>query len=95
MINCEGCVDEGLKTPFCEKLCPIQLYALKKTEYVNCISKYTCPKLKMVISTNEEIFRIIGNKNRQISLFLYKYFKKSSFSCLILNRKVTIIILVK
>ena len=30
MINCEGCVDEGLKTPFCEKLCPIQLCALKK-----------------------------------------------------------------
>ena len=30
MINCEGCVDEGLKTPFCEKLCPIQLYAFKK-----------------------------------------------------------------
>lgn len=59
MINCEGCVDEGLKTPFCEKLCPIPLCALK-TEYVNCISKYTCPKLKMVISTNEEaFFRII------------------------------------
>ncbi len=57
MINCEGYVDEGLKTPFCEKLCPIPLCALKKTEYVNCISKYTCPKLKMVIrSTNEEAF---------------------------------------
>ena len=51
MINCEGCMDEGLKTSFCEKICPIPLCALKKTKYV-----YTCPKLKMVIGTNEEAF---------------------------------------
>ena len=29
-INCEGCRVDGVKTPFCEKLCNIRQCALKK-----------------------------------------------------------------
>ena len=30
MINCEGCRADGLKTPFCDSLCPIRQCALGK-----------------------------------------------------------------
>lgn len=30
MINCEGCRMDGVKTPFCETLCPIRQCALSK-----------------------------------------------------------------
>lgn len=30
MINCEGCRVDGVKTPFCNSLCPIRQCALKK-----------------------------------------------------------------
>lgn len=30
MINCEGCRVDGVKTPFCDALCPIRQCALKK-----------------------------------------------------------------
>lgn len=30
MINCEGCRMHGVKTPYCDTLCPIRQCALKK-----------------------------------------------------------------
>lgn len=30
MINCLGCRTEGVKTPFCDKLCPIRQCVLKR-----------------------------------------------------------------
>lgn len=35
MINCEGCRVDGVKTPFCEALCPIRQCALGKG-FVTC-----------------------------------------------------------
>ena len=56
MINCLGCKQDGVKTPFCELLCPIRQCALKKS--INtcrvCDNKKTCPKLQMIIATSKE-----------------------------------------
>ena len=59
MINCLGCRSEGVKTPFCEAMCPIRQCALKK-EVPTCGS---CPRLERcetvaaVIANNEEARR--------------------------------------
>lgn len=41
MINCMGCRTDGVKTPFCESLCPIRRCALKRG-VSTCAG---CPKL--------------------------------------------------
>lgn len=41
MINCEGCRVQGVKTPYCNTLCPIRQCALKK-ELDTCGD---CPKM--------------------------------------------------
>lgn len=41
MIHCVGCRAEGVKTPFCESLCPIRQYALEK----GCATCGDCPEL--------------------------------------------------
>lgn len=41
MINCVGCRAEGVKTPFCESLCPIRQCALEK----GCATCGDCPEL--------------------------------------------------
>ena len=56
MINCLGCRTEGVKTPYCESLCPIRKCALKK-EYEtcgDCDSCLKCEKVSMIIGNNEE-----------------------------------------
>lgn len=54
MINCVGCKVEGVKTPFCEKLCPIRQCAInKKVESCGkCEMMENCNKVAMVISNN-------------------------------------------
>jgi len=42
MINCVGCRIDGVKTPYCEMLCPIRQCAMKK-EIETCGS---CPEMK-------------------------------------------------
>ena len=56
MINCEGCRADGVKTPFCESLCPIRQCALGKGYETcgRCAGMDTCEKVAMVISNNEE-----------------------------------------
>lgn len=56
MINCVGCRIEGIKTPFCESMCPIRKCAHEK-EYQTCGDCHdykTCPKLQMVTGNNKE-----------------------------------------
>lgn len=56
MINCEGCRVDGLKTPFCNSLCPIRQCALKKgcDTCGNCGAIGKCDIVAMVISNNAE-----------------------------------------
>ncbi|MGM9969419.1 MAG: DUF3795 domain-containing protein [Anaeroplasma sp.] len=56
MVNCEGCKTNGLKTLFCEKLCPIRLCASKKNinNCGKCEELNKCDKIKLIISNNDE-----------------------------------------
>ena len=56
MINCLGCRCDGVKTPFCESLCPIRQCALEKGYATcgECALLDGCEKAAMVIANNEE-----------------------------------------
>ena len=56
MINCEGCRIDGVKTPFCDSLCPIRQCALKKgcETCGDCATMSGCQTVGMVISNNAE-----------------------------------------
>lgn len=53
MINCTGCRISGVKTPFCDSLCPIRQCA-KRRQMETCGS---CPEMKSC----EKVGAIIGN----------------------------------
>ena len=59
MINCVGCRVDGVKTPYCESLCPIRQCALaKKAETCgSCEEKADCEKLGMILLNSEEARR--------------------------------------
>ena len=54
MINCLGCRAEGVKTPFCQSLCPIRQCALAKgySTCGDCNEMDKCSTVAMVHSTN-------------------------------------------
>ncbi len=56
MINCTGCRVEGVKTPFCDSLCPIRKCAKEKNYETcgKCSELEKCEKIKMIIENNEE-----------------------------------------
>lgn len=56
MINCEGCRCDGVKTPFCDKLCEIRQCALNKQYETcgNCTEVLSCSKVNMIIGNNQE-----------------------------------------
>lgn len=56
MINCVGCCADGIKTPYCESLCPIRKCAMGK-KYISCrdcSELEKCEIVGMVISNNDE-----------------------------------------
>ena len=55
MINCVGCRVDGVKTPYCESLCPIRQCALsRKVETCgDCAEMDTCEKVGMILKNNE------------------------------------------
>ena len=56
MINCDGCRADGLKTPYCDSLCPIRQCALcKEVEHCgDCEAMDGCKTVGMVTSNNAE-----------------------------------------
>lgn len=55
MINCLGCRAEGVKTPFCDGLCPIRK-CVKNNGFDTCGDCYaieSCTTLAMVTATNK------------------------------------------
>lgn len=54
MINCEGCRLDGVKTPFCEALCPIRQCALDKgfATCGDCPDMETCETVGMIHRSN-------------------------------------------
>lgn len=59
MINCAGCRLDGVKTPYCDSLCPIRQCALAKGVETcgSCGEMETCQKLGMILSSNAEARR--------------------------------------
>lgn len=62
MINCEGCRMDGLKTPYCDTLCPIRQCALGKEVETcgGCAEVRTCEKAGTILGNNEEARRNLG-----------------------------------
>ncbi len=66
MINCEGCRVDGVKTPYCDSLCPIRQCALIKgcETCGDCLTFNGCQTVGMVISNNAEALDNLKNNNR-------------------------------
>ena len=59
MIHCAGCRIDGVKTPFCESLCPIRRCALSRNIETcgGCGEMRTCEKLGMITGNNAEALK--------------------------------------
>ena len=62
MINCRGCRVEGIKTPFCEAMCPIRQCALKKGVATcgDCSEVGTCQTVSMVFQNSPDAAKNLG-----------------------------------
>ena len=62
MIHCMGCRVDGVKTPYCDALCPIRQCALGKAVETcdDCADKAACPHLGMIIGSNEQARQNLG-----------------------------------
>lgn len=67
MINCDGCRLDGVKTPFCDSLCPIRQCALGKECETSgdCSAMDGCKTVGMVISNNAEALGNLKSKDLQ------------------------------
>ena len=56
MINCVGCRVDGVKTVYCDRLCPIRQCALERKYQTcgDCTEMGSCGKVAMVIGNNAE-----------------------------------------
>lgn len=59
MINCSGCRIDGVKTPYCDSLCPVRQCALSKSLETcgNCSEMDACEKVGMIIANNADALR--------------------------------------
>ena len=59
MINCVGCRIDGVKTPYCESLCPIRQCALgrKIATCGACADMGACEKLGMITKNNPDALK--------------------------------------
>ena len=59
MINCTGCRVDGVKTPYCDSLCPIRQCARGKGYEIcgECRVMASCDKLGAIISNNADALR--------------------------------------
>ena len=56
MINCAGCRVDGVKTPYCESLCPIRQCAMAKKVGTcgDCGEMEGCGKVGAILSNNAQ-----------------------------------------
>ena len=59
MINCVGCRIDGVKTPYCESLCPIRLCAIGRGIETcgNCGEMESCEKLRAITEHNSNALK--------------------------------------
>ena len=67
MIHCVGCRIDGVKTPFCDSLCPIRRCALSKGVKTcgGCSDMRTCEKLSMITGNNADALRRLEDAGAQ------------------------------
>lgn len=58
MIRCEGCRADGVKTPYCESLCPIRQCAMDRDVETcgSCGEMEACEKLGMITRNNADAY---------------------------------------
>lgn len=58
MINCVGCRIPGVKTPYCDSMCPIRKCAEGKAFKTcgDCSDLEKCEKVNMIIGNNEDAY---------------------------------------
>lgn len=56
MINCEGCRADGVKSPYCDSMCPIRHCALSKgcETCGDCSVMDGCQTVRIVLTNNSE-----------------------------------------
>ena len=56
MIHCAGCRIDGVKTPYCESLCPIRQCAMERGAETcgSCGEMASCEKLGAIIGNNSD-----------------------------------------
>ena len=56
MIHCEGCRANGVKTPYCESLCPVRQCAMNRNMETcgSCAEINNCGKVGAIIGKNPE-----------------------------------------
>ena len=59
MINCVGCRVDGVKTPYCETMCPIRQCAQSRQveTCAECAEMEACPKLAQITDHSDEARR--------------------------------------
>ena len=59
MINCVGCRIDGVKTPYCESLCPIRQCAMSRGLETcgDCGEMGRCEKLGAIVGNNPDALR--------------------------------------
>ena len=59
MINCVGCRIDGVKTPFCDSICPIrQCASARKYETrADCVELDECEKVGMIHKNNSDALK--------------------------------------
>ena len=59
MINCVGCRVDGVKTPYCETMCPIRQCAQSRQveTCAECAEMEACPKLAPITANSDEARR--------------------------------------
>ena len=68
MINCTGCRIDGVKTPYCESLCPIRQCAMERKVSTcgTCAEVRSCEKVGIILGNNEEARRNLGLERGKI-----------------------------
>ncbi len=63
MINCSGCRLPGVKTPYCDSLCPIRQCAMARQMETcsSCADMVSCEKLRAITSGNADALRRLEN----------------------------------
>ncbi len=62
MINCLGCRVDGVKTPYCESMCPIRSCALDRDVVTcgGCADADGCEKLARIVGNNPDALANLG-----------------------------------